>query len=144
MTSGTHSDAPTRAAATATSRLRPPAVPSPFLRRERLLERLGEALERRLTTVVAGAGFGKSTLLAVWVADLHCAWYSASPEDASLAQFSRGIADALRLRVPGLSVGEAGAVIAAGPGAGLEETSRASRPRCARRSRRSCTATSSS
>ena len=125
MTSGTPSDAPPRVAITAMSRLRPPAVPSPFLRRERLLERLGEALERRLTTVVAGAGYGKSTLLAAWAAEVNCAWYSASPEDASLAQFCRGIADALRLRVPALSAGEAGAVVAAGPGAGLDEPGRA-------------------
>lgn len=122
MAATTPSDAPARAVATATSRLSPPAMPSPFIHRERLLTRLGETLERRLTTVVAGAGFGKSTLLAGWAAGINCAWYSAAPEDASLAGFSRGLVDALRLRVPALSAGEPGSVVTgAGPGAESDE-----------------------
>jgi ATP/maltotriose-dependent transcriptional regulator MalT/DNA-binding SARP family transcriptional activator len=84
------------------------------------------ALERRLTTVVAEAGYGKSTLLAAWAADVHCAWYGCSPEDASLAAFARGLTDALRLRVPGLPADIAGAVTsAAGPGAEQDEPTRA-------------------
>ena len=111
---------------TATIKLRPPAPPSPLLPRERLLEPLDEVLTRRLTTVVAGAGFGKSTLLSAWAAGVNCAWYSASPEDASLAAFARGLADALRLRVPGLPPDAAGAVTAvAGPGAEEDEPARA-------------------
>jgi DNA-binding SARP family transcriptional activator/Tfp pilus assembly protein PilF len=111
---------------TATTKLRPPAPPSPLLRRERLLERLDEVPSRRLTTVVAGAGFGKSALLSAWAAGVNCAWYSASSEDASLAAFARGIADALRLRVPGLPPDAAGAVTAAaGPGAEQDEPARA-------------------
>ena len=111
---------------TATIKLRPPAPPAPLLRRERLLARLDEVLARRLTTVVAGAGFGKSTLLSAWAAGVNCAWYSASAEDASLAAFARGIADALRLRVPGLPPDAAGAVTAvAGPGAEEDEPARA-------------------
>lgn len=125
MTSSTQSDAPPRGAATATARLRPPAVPPSVLRRERLLERLETTLERRLTTVVAGAGFGKSTLLAVWGAGVNCAWYSAASEDSSLVPFCRGLADALRLRVPALSVDGAGGVVAASPGPGLDEAARA-------------------
>lgn len=115
-----------RALATAASRLSPPALPAPFLRRERLLRTLDGALERRLTTVVADAGFGKSTLLADWVADLNCAWYNAAAEDASLAAFTRGVSDALRLRVPALTVGHAGSAVGTpGPGAELDEPGRA-------------------
>ena len=111
---------------TATIKLRPPAPPAPLLPRERLLEPLDEVLARRLTTVVAGAGFGKSTLLSAWAAGVNCAWYSASAEDASLAAFARGLADALRLRVPGLPPDAAGAVTAvAGPGAEEDEPARA-------------------
>jgi ATP/maltotriose-dependent transcriptional regulator MalT/DNA-binding SARP family transcriptional activator len=111
---------------TATRKLRPPAPPSPLLRRERLLTLLDAAHAKRLTTVVAGAGFGKSTLLAAWAADVNCAWYSASPDDASLAAFARGVADALRLRVPALPVDAAAAVTAtAGPGAEQDEATRA-------------------
>jgi ATP/maltotriose-dependent transcriptional regulator MalT/DNA-binding SARP family transcriptional activator len=112
--------------ATTTTKLQPPAAPASLLRRERLLDRLSQALERRLTTVVAEAGFGKSTLLATWAAGQHCAWYSASAEDASLATFARGVADALRLRAPGIPADLAGAVTAAaGPGAEEDETARA-------------------
>jgi ATP/maltotriose-dependent transcriptional regulator MalT/DNA-binding SARP family transcriptional activator len=129
MASITHSDAAApadRRGTTSTAKLRPPATPVPLLRRERLLERLDEALRRRLTTVVAGAGFGKSTLLSAWAAGVNCAWYGASSDDTSLAAFSRGIADALRLRVPGLPADAAGAVTAtAGPGAEQDEPARA-------------------
>lgn len=112
--------------ATTTTKLLPPAAPASLLRRDRLLVLLSEALERRLTTVVAEAGFGKSTLLAAWAADIHCAWYSASSEDASLATFARGVADALRLRAPGIPSDVAGAVTAAtGPGAEKDEPARA-------------------
>jgi ATP/maltotriose-dependent transcriptional regulator MalT len=104
----------------------PPAPPSPLLRRGRLLSVLDAVQEKRLTTVVAGAGFGKSTLLAAWAADVNCAWYSLSPDDASLAAFARGVADALRLRVPALPADAAGAVTAtAGPGAEEDEATRA-------------------
>jgi DNA-binding SARP family transcriptional activator len=111
---------------TATTKLRPPAPPAPLLRRERLLSLLDRAFDKRLTTVVAGAGFGKSTLLAAWAAEVNCAWYCASPDDASLAAFARGVADALRLRVPALPADAAATVTAtAGPGAEQDEATRA-------------------
>ncbi len=117
---------PPSLSATAMTKLLPPAAPGSLLRRERLLARLSEALDRRLTTVVAEAGYGKSTLLADWAAGVHCAWYSASPEDASLAALARGITDALRLRVPGLPPDAASAVTAtSGPGAEEDEPTRA-------------------
>ena len=124
--SATASVARSRTPTTSAIRLRPPVAPSPLLRRERLLDTLAEALNRRLTTVVAGAGFGKSTLLSDWASEVNCAWYTASSDDASLAGFARGLADALRLRVPALPVDAAGPVTAtAGPGAEQDETARA-------------------
>ena len=124
--SATVQAARSRTPTTSAIRLRPPVAPAPLLRRERLLEDLAEALSRRLTTVVAGAGFGKSTLLSDWASEINCAWYTASSDDASLAGFARGLADALRLRVPALPVDAAGPVTAtAGPGAEQDETARA-------------------
>ena len=112
--------------ATATTKLLPPVPPASLLRRERLFARLDEALHRRLTIVVADAGFGKSTLLSAWAADVHCAWYTASPEDESFASFARGVVDAVRLRVPAVPADVAGAVAgAAGPGAEIDEQARA-------------------
>ena len=117
---------PASSGTTTVTKLLPPAGPAALLRRDRLHEVLAGALERRLTTVVAEAGYGKSTLLAAWAEDAHCAWYGCSPEDASLAAFARGITDALRLRVPGLPADIPGAVIsAAGPGAEQDEPTRA-------------------
>src|SRR5215510_5594952 len=111
---------------TATTKLLPPVAPASLLGRERLFARLGEALERRLTIVVADAGFGKSTLLSAWAAGVNCAWYSASPEDESLPVFARGIVDALRLRVPPVPTEIGGAVVsAAGPDAEADERARA-------------------
>lgn len=57
------------------------AVPRPAL--EKLLD---GALEGRLTTVVAGPGFGKTTLLAAWEEKQPCGcWYSLGREDRALA-----------------------------------------------------------
>ncbi len=112
--------------ATATTKLLPPVAPASLLGRDRLFARLDEALQRRLTIVVADAGFGKSTLLSAWASDHNCAWYSASPEDESLAVFARGIVDALRLRVPLVPTEIAAAVAsAAGPDAEADDRARA-------------------
>ena len=110
---------------TATTKLRPPTPPAPLLPRERLVRQLDEAFGRRLTTVVAGAGFGKSTLLGAWAAGVNCAWYGASADDASFAAFARGVTDALRLRVPALPADVAGVTASAGPGAEQDEPARA-------------------
>lgn len=56
---------------TLTAKSLAPAVPPTTLPRPQLESRLVEALSRRLTTVVAGAGFGKSTLLAGWASDVN-------------------------------------------------------------------------
>jgi ATP/maltotriose-dependent transcriptional regulator MalT len=65
-------------------------------------------------------------VLSDWAGEVNCAWYTASADDASLAGFARGLADALRLRVPALPVDAAGPVTAtAGPGAEQDETARA-------------------
>jgi ATP/maltotriose-dependent transcriptional regulator MalT/DNA-binding SARP family transcriptional activator len=84
------------------ARLLPPAVVTPALARTRLEQRLDDALDRRLAIVVAGAGFGKTTLLSGWAARKRVAWYSLMPEDAELGTLVRGLVGALRLRIPGL------------------------------------------
>jgi LuxR family maltose regulon positive regulatory protein len=45
---------------------RPELVPRP-----RLIERLNEGLHRKLTLISAPAGFGKTTLVSSWIADLR-------------------------------------------------------------------------
>ncbi|MEV6415646.1 tetratricopeptide repeat protein [Kribbella sp. NPDC051718] len=94
--------------------------------RPRLTKLLSEGARRRLLTVVADAGFGKSTLLSAWAAERPCAWYTVRAEDRSLAAMVTGLVEALRRQVPALS-----AVLAAelqgprGPDADAEQGTRA-------------------
>ena len=88
---------------TRASKLLPPRRPATFLPRPRLAERLERARSYRLTTVVAGAGFGKSTLLGPWVFDLQGCWYTIDKSDLSAATLARGLVDSLRVKVPNLS-----------------------------------------
>jgi DNA-binding SARP family transcriptional activator len=90
-------------APTPSGKVVPPGPPAPFVDRPGLMDRLSDALTRRLTCVIAGAGYGKSTLLASWVPLVRGAWYTAGREDSSLAAFGRGLVDALKLRLPDLT-----------------------------------------
>jgi ATP/maltotriose-dependent transcriptional regulator MalT/DNA-binding SARP family transcriptional activator len=95
---------------TATAKVVPPAVPDLLVARPRLNELLAESLNRRVTLVVAGAGFGKSVLLSSWAAQTRCTWFTADRSDQTLAILGRGLVDALRLRMPDLPVDLASAV----------------------------------
>jgi DNA-binding SARP family transcriptional activator len=88
---------------TRASKAQRPSTPLWFIRRRALEQRLKEALTRRLTTVVAGPGFGKSTVLGGWAGDHFSAWYTLGPEDEALPTFATGLVGALRAAVPALS-----------------------------------------
>ena len=107
---------PNRAAYVATARLLPPSLPAPHLPRPRLDRRLDDAARRSLTTLIAGAGYGKSTAVAAWAAERRLCWYTCSEEDDHLLTLLRGLAAALRTRVVSLPPELASAVRgAAGP-----------------------------
>ncbi len=108
---------------TPSAKLQPPAPPSVHLQRPGLVLRLDAALTRRLTTVVAGPGFGKSTLLAGWARGRACAWYTLDGSDASLAVLVRGLVDAFRERLPDLS--ELATRLGRSPAAASDEHARA-------------------
>ena len=109
---------------TLTAKILPPDTPPGYVARPKLEARLAEAMARRLTTIVAGAGFGKSTLLSAWSRDLRCAWYTLDRDDEALPTFARGLVDSLRVRLPGIPVDPLRAVEAAsGPDA--DEAARA-------------------
>ncbi|HZM38745.1 MAG TPA: BTAD domain-containing putative transcriptional regulator [Acidimicrobiales bacterium] len=99
----------------------------PFtLTRPRLDQRLANAVHRRLTSVVAGAGFGKTTLLTAWAAGTTSAWHSLTPSDRTLGVIVRAVTDALRARVPGLPPDLVAAVSGPrGPDTGTDEAGRA-------------------
>ena len=90
--------------AATSSKLLVPRVPSDRVERARLTDSLAEVARRRLTTVVAGTGYGKSTLVAAWAGDHPVAWYTVDRSDRDPRVLAAGLTMALRLRAPGLVV----------------------------------------
>lgn len=82
-----------------------PRADPTWVPRPALLEVLSQALRRRVTTVIAGPGCGKTTLLASWARTVPCAWYSVGPADSDGGVLVRGLAEALRVRLPELEDG---------------------------------------
>jgi len=83
--------------------VRRPAI----VRRERLIDRLRDALAHRVTLVSAPAGYGKTTLLldfAQSCSDRVC-WYSLDERDADLQLFLQYFAAAGQKITPGFSAG---------------------------------------
>src|SRR3972149_4880704 len=66
----------------------PPAWPNAVLR-PRLIERLNEGLQRKLTLISAPAGFGKTTLVSEWVAvcERPVTWLSLDEGDNDPTRF---------------------------------------------------------
>jgi LuxR family maltose regulon positive regulatory protein len=76
-------------------KLCPPRPTASLLSRERLLERLNDGLRRKLTLVLAPAGFGKTTLVSDWIAARNerdvssppIAWIALDEGDNDLLRF---------------------------------------------------------
>ncbi|HVC42098.1 MAG TPA: tetratricopeptide repeat protein [Candidatus Saccharimonadales bacterium] len=86
--------------ATPIAKILPRSPTDGLIERPALEQLAATARNRRLTVVVAEAGFGKSTLLASWWESTPCAWYTADQHDLDLPTLGRQLSDALRLRVP--------------------------------------------
>lgn len=80
-----------------TTKLYIPVSRSKTVPRPRLLERLNEGLDRKLTLVSASAGFGKTTLVAEWAAGCGrpVAWLSLDERDNDAASFLAHLAAAV-------------------------------------------------
>src|SRR5215207_6391928 len=83
-----------------------PSARSSLVARPRLSERLEEGLGRKLTLVSAPAGFGKTTLLSMWLAASYgsgrsVAWLSLDPADNDSALFWRYFVTAVDQLRPG-------------------------------------------
>lgn len=80
------------------SKIQPPPLRSSTLSRQRLLERLNDAVGSRLTLVVAEAGYGKTTLLADFSsrASVRCLWYKLDPTDADPVTWTNYVIAAAR------------------------------------------------
>ena len=99
-----------------TAKLRVPGLSSSTVVRSRLHERLGSAASVPLTTIVAPAGWGKSTLLAAWAGDPdwqgRVAWLSLDEADDEPVRFWTYAVSALGAVAPQLT-GESLAALAA-------------------------------
>jgi DNA-binding SARP family transcriptional activator len=100
-----HVQAPARVAILGASRaakLVPPRDPNGTLDRPELEARLAAGTDRRLTIVVAGAGFGKSTLASRVARTRNAAWYTVDGVDRDLGAFAAGVVATLRRLAPHL------------------------------------------
>lgn len=86
-------------------RTRRPVPPATALERPALERAIREGTGRRLTMLVAGAGFGKSTLVARVVDGLPAAWYTVDATDRRAASLASGILEAIAAIVPGVDPG---------------------------------------
>jgi LuxR family maltose regulon positive regulatory protein len=95
------SDAPTLAYLLTTKISRPHVV-SDLVARPRVYERLERGRRGPLTLVSAPAGFGKTTLLADWLAACDCpyAWLSLDESESDLFQFISYLLAAIRIVFP--------------------------------------------
>src|SRR6266852_9146754 len=75
----------------------PPLRPN-VVSRSRLIERLNEGLQRKLTLIAAPAGSGKTTLVSAWVAgcDRQVAWLSLDKGDNDPTRFLTYLVAALQ------------------------------------------------
>ncbi len=73
--------------------------------RPRLGRQLSRAADSRLTIVSAPAGFGKTTVLAEWLATTPAAWLSLDESDSRPASFWTYVITALQTVAPGVGAG---------------------------------------
>ncbi len=94
----------------------PPPQPKIVLR-PRLIERLNEGLDRRLTLVSAPAGFGKTTLVGEWLAALPrpAAWLSLDEGDSDPTRFLACLVAALQTIAADIGEGALGALQSSQP-----------------------------
>jgi LuxR family maltose regulon positive regulatory protein len=83
-----------------------PRIRSDLVARPRLYERLRRSAQSRLTLIAGPAGFGKTTLVAGWLADAHqkagaVAWVSLDASDDDPERFWRYVVTALDSALPG-------------------------------------------
>ncbi len=85
---------------------------SKIVLRSRLIERLNEGVQRKLTLISAPAGFGKTTLVSEWVAggDWKVAWVSQDEGDNDPARFLSYIVAAMQTIEANIGAGISGAL----------------------------------
>ncbi len=89
-----------------TTKLHPPRPRGRLVSRSHLIERLQQGMESALTLISAPAGFGKTTLLAQWLAEsgTPVAWLSLDVEDNDPVRFLTYLLAALQIPLSDLSM----------------------------------------
>src|SRR5215471_14357074 len=92
------------------TKLHIPAPRSKAVARPRLIERLNDSLNRKLTLVSAPAGFGKTTLISEWIGGClqQAAWLSLDEGDGDRSRFMAYLVAALQTIVPNIGKGVLG------------------------------------
>ncbi len=90
-----------------TTKLNAPPYRAGSVPRPRLIERLDEGAQRKLTLLSAPAGFGKTTLVSEWLAarGRAAAWLSLDAADGHAPRFLAHLVGALRTLQPDLATG---------------------------------------
>ncbi len=88
------------------TKLQPPRLRPGFVIRQSILDLLDSSADRHIINVQAPAGYGKSTVVAQWLASTGTtgAWLSLDAWDDEPAQFFAGIVAAMRTIDPGFGV----------------------------------------
>src|SRR5882762_2549085 len=91
-----------RSATLLSAKLLPHAIGQMHLRRPRLMDRLRAGLDRRLTVVLAGPGYGKTALLARFLQESRedSVWYSLDFSDRDPSVFFRYLAQGIAEHAP--------------------------------------------
>jgi len=89
------------------TKLYTPPARAKVVPRPRLIDRITEGIEGRLTLVSAPAGFGKTTLVSTWLSqhDQPVAWLSLDERDSDFTRFLTYLIAALQAVKPGLGDG---------------------------------------
>ncbi|WP_245640358.1 BTAD domain-containing putative transcriptional regulator [Neobacillus massiliamazoniensis] len=84
------------------TKLRIPVVKDDFIRRAKLTRKMKRIPDYPLTMIHSGAGYGKSTALALFMKDesIHGCWYSISSTDDDILPFLTYIIHSIRRMVP--------------------------------------------
>ncbi|MFI9203268.1 LuxR C-terminal-related transcriptional regulator [Streptomyces sp. NPDC053048] len=81
-----------------------PAVPRTYVRRQRLLDRIGQGVDGPLTLVTGPAGAGKTTLVAAWArtgaVPGRVVWLTLGPDDGDPGVFWPSLTEGLRRSLP--------------------------------------------
>lgn len=83
------------------AKLHPPELPLGFISRPHLLHKINESRNKKLTLLIAGAGYGKSTLLADWVQNEPLPiWINLDRPDRDPAAFFQLLLEGVRQNWP--------------------------------------------